>query len=191
MTDIVHQLLRYMASQLQGLPTWDAAFAVCFVSETEQAKQVERYPYIDEPNPDPLIVTATDHLGTYIYIRELTNEIDGGPYTNEDGSSCGVTGVSVRSKFRAVAVAPNSCFAVELATVLVQNIQNVDFSGFTRYQVEDVRTEYVAERSGLNTLYEIETGCKPMSYDMEMAAFDFDLRFDYETSCNDELPNIC
>lgn len=192
MTDIVHQLMRYMAAQLTQLDLWDACFAVCFVSQDGDAKQVELYPYIDAPNPDPLIVSPTDEFGTYIYIREVDPSIDGSIYEYENESSCPPTGASVKKRFRAVAVTSNYCFPVELVTMLSINIQDVNFSGFTRYAVEDVGIEYVGETAGMRTLFEEETGVKPKSNDIEMAAFDFDLTFNYNTSCSeDELPNLC
>ena len=58
--------------------------------------------------------------------------------------------------------------------------------------MQNVRIDYVSETAGMKTLFEEETGVKPKSDDIEMASFEFDLVFDYETSCADDvLPNLC
>ena len=191
MTDIVHQLIRFMATQLKSLELWSDVFAVCFVSQDGDAKQVELYKYIDAPNPDPLVVGPSDNMGTYIYIREMEDGISGQSSTLDDDSSCN-NSVTIKKRFRAVAISPDICFPVELATRLSFNVQDVDFSTFTRYTVQDVSIEFVNEIAGIKTLYEIETGTKPKSDDIQMAAIDFDLVFNYDTTCSDDpLPEIC
>lgn len=191
MTDVVHRLVRYMVSQLMTLGTYDDVFGLCFVSEQDDIKQVERYAYQDEPNPAPAIVSPTDSMGTFLYIREFDDEITGEQYINYDDSSCGISGATVTKKLRAVVVSDKLCYPVELATHLVNDIQDIGFGLFTRYQVEDVRVRYVSERNGIKKLFEIETGCKPKSENIQMASFDFELTFNYPTSCVDELPNLC
>ena len=104
MTDIVHQLARYIAAQLKMLAIWDDVFAVCFVSEDGDIKQVERYKYIDDQNPEPLIVSPTDDMGTYIYIRETEEAVEGSSYRLDDESSCVITGATIKKRFKAVAV---------------------------------------------------------------------------------------
>lgn len=191
MTDIVHQLIRFMVAQLAVLDTYDCAFGLCFVSQDGDVIQVERYAYVDAPDPTPAIVSPTDGLGTYVYIRELDDDITGEPYVNYTDSSCGITGATVKKRLKAVVCSDKLCFPVELATHLVNDIQDVNFSTFTRYAVEDLRINYIAERNGIKRLFEIETGCKPKSENIQMASFDFELSFNYPTSCLDQLPNIC
>lgn len=194
MAHILHMLVRYMVAQLQQIETYDNVYGLCFVSETEDGTlQIERYSYVDEQAIDPQIVSPTDTLGTYIYIRELDDTIDGEPYENYEDSSCGVTGATVRKRLKAVVVSDKLCYPVELSTTLVFNISDIDFSGFNDYpRVEDVRIEYVAERIGIKKLYEIETGHKPKSDTIQMASFEFDITFDHPTSCSeDALPNLC
>lgn len=191
MTDILHQLVRYMVTQLLLTENYDDVFGLCFVSEDGDIKQVERYAYVDAPDPQPAIVTPTDGLGTYMYIREFDDEVTGEQYINYEDSSCGISGATVTKKLRAVVVSDKLCYPVELATRLVNDIQDISFRMFTRYQTEDVRIRYVAERNGVKSLYEIETGCKPKSENVQMASFDFEITFNYPTSCVDELPNIC
>ncbi len=192
MTDILHQLARYIAAQLAELPHWDNAYALCFMNA---GGQVVQYKYVDDPNPQPLNVMPVDTKGTYIYIREFEDEVPGGEFLGESFGSCETTGASVRKKLRAVAVSSVLCFPVALATRLSFDIQRIDLcaAGVTTYEIQNPHIQYIAERNGIKTLFAEETpeGAKE-SNNIIMAAFDFDLTFDYQTFCStDVLPNLC
>lgn len=192
MTDIVHQVARYIAAKLALLDHWDNAYALCFKNA---GGQVVRYKYIDSPNPQPLNVMPVDAKGTYIYIREFDDEVSGGEFLGEQTGSCETTGASVRKKMRAVAVSSVLKFSVELATRLSFDIQRIDLCApnATTYDIQNPHLQYIAERNGIETIFKEETpeSSKP-SNKIIMAAFDFDLTFDYQTFCsNDVLPNLC
>lgn len=192
MTDIVHQIAIYIATQLALLPHWDNAYALCYMNE---GNQVVQYKYVDNPNPQPENVMPVDSKGTYIYIREFEDEVPGSEFLGEKYGSCETTGASVRKKLRAVAVSSVLCFPVSLATRLSFDIMKIDLCavGVTTYEIQNPHIQYIAERNGIKTLFKEETpeSAKP-SNNIIMAAFDFDLTFDYQTFCStDELPKLC
>ncbi len=192
MTDIIHQIAKYIAAQLALLDHWDNAYALCYKNA---GGLIVRYKYVDNPAPTPYNVMPVDAKGTYIYIREFDDEVGGTEFFGEQFGSCEPTGASVKKKLRAVAVSSVLCFPVELATRLSFDIQRIDLcaTGVTTYDITSPHIRFIGERNGIKTLFAEETpeSARP-SNNIIMAALDFELSFDYSTFCNqDILPNIC
>ena len=91
MTDIIHQIAKYIAAQLALLDHWDNAYALCYKNA---GGQIVRYKYVDNPAPTPYNVMPVDAKGTYIYIRELDDEVGGTEFFGEQFGSCEPTGAS-------------------------------------------------------------------------------------------------
>lgn len=192
MTEVAHSLCRFLATQLQALTHWDKAYAVCFKNAggDQDRAQIERYAYPDDPNPKPLIVGPLDGTGTYVYIRELTDNIEGRGFFDSEGS-CLQPGAEVSKRFRAVAVSDCIRFSTILTSKLVFDIMRVDFCTYSDYQVTETNVRWVGEHNGLNTLFKEETGKTPKSENIQLGAFDFEITFRYVPPCTGDEITLC
>lgn len=192
MTEIAHSICRYIAVQLALLPHWSEAFAVCFKNAggDQDRAQIERYAYPSEPNPKPLIVGALDHLGQYVYIRELDDDIEGSGFVDDEGS-CLQPGAQVRKRFRAVAVSDSIRFSTVLASRISFDIMRIGFSDYDEFCATEINVNWLGEHNGLNTLFEEETGKKPKSENIQLGAIDFEVTFRYIPICTNDEIELC
>jgi hypothetical protein len=191
MTEIAHSICRFIAVRLQALSHWDKVYAVCFKNAGgEDRAQIERYPYPDDPNPSPLIVGPLDGNGTYVYIREMEDTIEGSGFSDTEGS-CLQPGAMVRKKFRAVAVSDCIRYSTVLASKITMDIMRMNFCDYKEYEVTEVDVRWVGEQNGINRLFKDETGIAPKSEDVQLGALDFEVIFRYIPVCTQDQIELC
>jgi hypothetical protein len=188
MEAIIIDFVEFLLGELKALPHWANAYGLAY--HNKEGKLV-LYPSPSNPSPS-IYVGPQDIAGTYIYIRELEEEVRGNSGFEDGYGACNYV-ERITKRLRAVAISSNlSNLPSTLSTRIYTDVFRINLNKYSGYTLDNLRLGFLDSIANFERLIKEETKREDVSgCNVAIGALDFEVSFLYAPKCNNDNIKIC